>query len=326
MHKVFCAPRSELILYRDVIVDGGTGVIIDSDGDVVLEQADELMFWKPETLSRSYRSGSTAEVEENRRRSHLFELATDIYDRIDSSVTLDEGVNYVYMLHPFGFYAFGHFFDSVQRLFHSIFSVPAPWCVLHSDSQRIIDFARHMTTLGIPQDSLLQVDRRTIVKVPKLWVSPWQAPPAQFVPDIYEWLYERYTAGIKDNGRYRLYLSRNHVRPGHRSVLNEDDILDELRNYRFLVLRGEESFDEILRYFHNAEMIIAPHGSLLANTMFCFSGCKIFEFCPSNRVDQSFKLKHKRAKYYRHFLCEADQNYNIEIPIDEIRTILAGLN
>lgn len=322
MYKVFTEPKKEVSKYISVIVDGNTGLIVDQNGRFVKEQADEVLFWRPETLSRSYRNGSNAEKEELSRTILMGEEARELHATRNNLPVLDPKVNYIYIAHPFGRYVFGHFFDSLQRLFHTLGTIPKPWKVLHSRSMHIIQFECHLEKLGVEKDCLVELENNQAVVVPNLWVSPWQAPPAQVDPEIYKWIHKSYTQEVPKTKPLRLYLSRNHVRPGERGVTNEAEVLSYLKPHGFQTIRGDESLDETLKLFHNAEMIIAPHGSSLANTMFCNEDCRILEFCPDNRVDRSFKLKYKKAKVYEQILCPSDNGFNISIPLDEIEKFL----
>lgn len=316
MYKFHVAPEKELTEYRNVIVDHLTGIIVDETGKLVVEQADEALLWLPEAIFRTTRAGSDQDNEMRVRQLWLQRLARRLHDERDSFEELDPEVNHISMLHPFGWYAYGHLFDSVQRLYHALGTVPAPWKVLHSRADRVVDFSRHMNFLGVAQDQLIHVARP--LRVPRLWVSPWQERPANFNPEIYDWIYRRYTGSVQQTRPLRLYLSRNHVKPGERGVSNEAEVVAALKEKGFRVLTGKEPLGSIVGAFHNAEMIVAPHGSLLANCMFCKPSCRVLEFCPDNRRDYSFQSKLKKMSDYRHRLVPADEKYNIEIPLGEV--------
>lgn len=324
MYKIITAPESELTNYKNVIVDGNMAIIISEDGSLVKEQADEALFWLPEALPRAHRKGFTTEQEDITRTALLQERADELYNSKSDIQILDPEFNYIYMLHPFGWHAFGHLFDSLQRLRHTVPNVPKPWKVLHSHNRQVVDFEIHMEKLGVSQDRLIELKQTDVVVAPSLWVSPWQEWPANITPENYDWIYDGYTRSVPKTEPTRLYLSRNHVRASERSVLNEEEVLARLEPLGFQVFRGTESINEMLTLFHNAEMIIAPHGSALANTMFCNPNCRILEFCADNRVDRSFLRKHKKAKNYRQVLRPADDAFNITIPIDEIDAFLSG--
>jgi capsular polysaccharide biosynthesis protein len=201
-------------------------------------------------------------------------------------------------------------------------SISGPTAVIHARSDRIIDFDKHLEILGFPSSQCIEARENLIV--PSLVVSPWAAPPAQITPANYQLIFDLYTGRIDKCERRRLYLSRNHVRPGNRSVLNQDQILEKLTPLGFEVLYGSEPLDQIITKFAQAEFVTGAHGSLFANTMFCQNDARIVEFCPKDRPDFSFKRKFKKAEYYIHHLVECDEEYNIEIDVDEILRHLDG--
>jgi len=137
-----------------------------------------------------------------------------------------------------------------------------------------------------------------------------------FREDVYSWIREKYQNYFQSNSlgpKINLYLSRNHIKPGSRSVLNESEILPILRGEGFVVLKGNESLAEIYRLFSLASLVVGPHGSLFANTIFCSSACRVIEFCPKNRIDKSFLRKQKETVFYEQVTLDADENYNISI-------------
>ena len=157
MYKVLTAPDSELSSYDNVIADGKTAIIVSESGELVKEQADEALFWLPEALPRAHRKGFTNEQEDEKRTRMLSERASELHARRSDIPVLDPDFNYIYMLHPFGWHAFGHLFDSLQRLRHAVPAVPKPWKVLHSHNRQVVDFEVHMEKLGVPRDSLIEI-------------------------------------------------------------------------------------------------------------------------------------------------------------------------
>jgi capsular polysaccharide biosynthesis protein len=75
----------------------------------------------------------------------------------------------------------------------------------------------------------------------------------------------------------RIFISRKDARKG-RSIRNEEKVLAFLKEYGFeeVSLTGLR-FVEQARLFHNAEIILAPHGASLANLVFCQTGVKCIE-------------------------------------------------
>ncbi|MGR3378668.1 glycosyltransferase 61 family protein [Salipiger abyssi] len=325
MHKFHVAPQKEVTEYRNVIIDHLTGIIVDDTGQLVVEQADEALLWIPEAIFRAVNAGADKEFEFRTRRMWLQRLARRLHEERDRLEVLHEDVTHISMMHAFGWYAFGHFFDSVQKLYHPLKLMETGarrWKVLHSDPRQVVDFEQHMQLLGVAPEQLVRVSHP--VRVPRLWVSPWQAGPATFTPQTYDWVYRRYTRSVERTAPQRLYLTRNHVKRGARGVTNEAALLAALEPLGFRVLTGKEPLREIVSAFHNAELIVAPHGSLLANCMFCKETCRVLEFCPDNRVDFSFQRKRKKLTDYTHKQVPADANFNIEIPLQTVLDFIDG--
>ena len=68
----------------------------------------------------------------------------------------------------------------------------------------------------------------------------------------------------------------------YRKIINEGDIITILRKKGYKVINPQlYEIEEQIEIFSNAEKIIAPHGSNLANIIFCKPGTEIFEFTPS---------------------------------------------
>lgn len=74
----------------------------------------------------------------------------------------------------------------------------------------------------------------------------------------------------------RVFVSRKDA--PHRKILNEDAVFSLLQQKGFVRYELEKLsvVDQIL-LFHNAEMIVAPQGTSMANTIFCTPKTKIFE-------------------------------------------------
>lgn len=320
MHKFFVGPEHELTLYEDVLVDAASALIVRPDGTPIIEQADEVLYWKPRAYHGAILNGADPDAEFQQRLERLMSWGPAIAARQDTAVALPADVSHIYMAHPFGWHAFGHLFDSLQRLKFGL-TAPGPNVVLHGWARRIIDFNEHLRRLGATQAT--EMRRDWLYRVPRLWVSPWQAEPAQLSNACLDWVFERYTADVRETAPLRLYLSRNHVKAGKRGVLNEDAVLAYLAPLGFTVMTGREPLREIIEKFYNAEIIVGPHGSLFANTIFTRERCVVIEFCPDNRVDLSFKNKRKKAREHRHILMPGDENWNISIPIDRLAAELS---
>jgi len=104
-----------------------------------------------------------------------------------------------------------------------------------------------------------------------------------------------------EEGR-RLYISRNDA--VLRRVTNEAEIVAMLDRYGFEpVESGRMLFEEQVRLFASAGIIVAPHGAGLANLMFCRPGTKVLEFFPANYIDDGLcRLAVGMGMDYRHMI------------------------
>lgn len=86
----------------------------------------------------------------------------------------------------------------------------------------------------------------------------------------------------------RFYLDRrgNGIRP----LRNESELIAALTELGFVPVRLEQlTLVEQIRLFRQAEAIVAPHGSMLANLGFCRRGCLVVELLMDAYVDWSFR-------------------------------------
>lgn len=93
----------------------------------------------------------------------------------------------------------------------------------------------------------------------------------------------------------RLYISRDRAK--YRRILNEDELLGILEPLGFQCVRPETlSFEEQVRLFASAEIVIAPHGAGLTNTIFCEPGTKIVEIFSPNYILPYFRILASEAE------------------------------
>ena len=78
----------------------------------------------------------------------------------------------------------------------------------------------------------------------------------------------------------KIYVTREDS--NYRKIINEGDVVTLLRQKGYRVINPQlYEIEEQIEIFSNAEKIIAPHGSNLANIIFCKPGTEIFEITPS---------------------------------------------
>jgi len=78
----------------------------------------------------------------------------------------------------------------------------------------------------------------------------------------------------------KIYVTREDS--NYRKIINEGDVVTILREKGYKVINPQlYEIEEQIEIFSNAEEIIAPYGSNLANIIFCKPGTEIYEFTPS---------------------------------------------
>lgn len=87
----------------------------------------------------------------------------------------------------------------------------------------------------------------------------------------------------------RLYVSRADAL--FRRIVNEHEILPILEDYGFTLVKLEIlSFQEQVKLFQEAEAVVLPHGSGLANLVFCSKATPVIELLPTQVLDHGFRL------------------------------------
>lgn len=77
----------------------------------------------------------------------------------------------------------------------------------------------------------------------------------------------------------KIYVTREDS--DYRKIINEGDVINLLRQKGYKVINPQlYKIDEQIEIFSNANKIITPHGSNLANIIFCKTGTEIIEISP----------------------------------------------
>ncbi|GJL66242.1 MAG: hypothetical protein NPIRA05_12130 [Nitrospirales bacterium] len=146
---------------------------------------------------------------------------------------------------------------------------------------------------------------------------------------VCEWLRKAFLP-MRDVGvkrKRKIYVSR--VLAERRTVTNEQELVDFLCQQEFEICILEQlSFAEQVAVFQDAEVIVAPHGSGLANLVFCDPGTQVIELFPSRATDAYFRLsvdmnlKYKCIKT-RDVIPHPRVSDNFSVCIEDVRDALA---
>ena len=154
--------------------------------------------------------------------------------------------------------------------------------------------------LGVPTAKILSSDRHPYIQarlvVPSFaghlgWLEPWAL---RFLRDKFLPIGDCQTNCLRD----RIYISRANAT--HRRVLNEADVIEQLRPLGFVPVMLETlSFAEQVALFAQAKVIVAPHGGGLTNLLFCQPGTVVVELASPHylrhyfwAISQPLQLRH----------------------------------
>jgi capsular polysaccharide biosynthesis protein len=68
-------------------------------------------------------------------------------------------------------------------------------------------------------------------------------------------------------------------------MVNEEILMNSLKNQGFVVLDGSESLEEQIFYFTNASIIVGVHSSLMKNMVWCKKNPIFVDLCPATRAN-----------------------------------------
>jgi hypothetical protein len=304
---------------------GNAAGIADANGNLVLQANNENLLWHGGCIHR-FRSKLGYGPRSLERALTLQQQVTARLNQEPEVLDVDRPC--IFLGHAFGWHAYGHLHDSLQRLYFPLAECKAgQWTAVVSRHDRVVGFTDHLSALlarTITEADLLTLGNSHCYRFRKLIYAHAPATLTNFTPESLAWVNDAYRSYFASNKEWPrgIYLSRNHVRPGERGVRNEQAVVDLLSRHGFVVVRGDEPLAEIVGLFTHAGKIVGAHGSLFANTFLCNQNAHILELCPSNRVDVTFRNKLKLTSSYEQILVNADAKHNIEIDLDLLREFL----
>lgn len=143
--------------------------------------------------------------------------------------------------------------------------------------------------LGISASRLLPADQWPCIQAEQLIVPAFAGHLGWAEPWALDWLRQQFLPLVAapwanaDAKPERIYISRN--RAHHRRLLNEAAVLAELEALGFVAVELETlSLAEQIARFARAEVIVAPHGGGLTNTIFCCPGTTVVELVTPNYI------------------------------------------
>ncbi len=135
-------------------------------------------------------------------------------------------------------------------------------------------------------------------------------------------------AGPQRPGPERLYVSRQGA--SRRRIANHDALESLLMRSGFETVHPERhTVTEQARWFRSARVVVAPHGSGLANLVFCDPGTRVIELFPPDMTGQShyFVLSRQMGIRYRSLIGLGDRKRrslgDFEVPLEHLARLLS---
>lgn len=168
-----------------------------------------------------------------------------------------------------------------------------------------------MEELNIPPDRLLVLDGDSSIEAKTLIVPsvPYtrKKQERKILPGwMRQFLQSSFLKNNDGPRSKRIYISRSRAKV--RKIVNEEALIQFLENKGFKTLHLEElSVHDQAGYFHNADMIIAPHGSGLSNLVFSRSNTLLIEIDHERRGHFLDLARDMKCKHIRYFVELADK-------------------
>ncbi len=155
---------------------------------------------------------------------------------------------------------------------------------------------------------------------------------AEFMPNwIITWLKEIYLSCEKkfDNNE-KVFIDRSESIYNHCQIINQEEVFDFLSKKKFTKYKvGQLSFEEQIYLFHNAKIIVGPHGAAFTNLIFCQPNTNVIEIMPKanpNKVNKTIsKINNLKYQLITTPDLRDDQKINGDIKLN-IRDLENALN
>ncbi len=163
---------------------------------------------------------------------------------------------------------------------------------------------------GVKEEDIVYTDRQLVIAkefaMPSFMGPMFVNPKDEIVREIRE-VYHRFYNISRLQPSKRIYISR--AGTSYRKVINESQVIDMLIDKGFLVVYPEKlSFEEQVRLFAAAEIVVGLTGAAFNNMMFMHSGCLVVEFRMENDNANlhyfSYASAHELPYYY--ISCKGD--------------------
>jgi hypothetical protein len=250
-------PLYEKTLFRikNVTMRGKEGVLFLPDGSVTHQTA-----WAPEQI-----------------------IATDAYQNKWTGPEIFKKGNYSTLVLCWGLGYYHWFNDVLSTLHETLVLMPSDTIFLMPHGfQKTYGgdfYLKTLQALGISGDRVVEFDGTESWTFENFWWQPAAVHPDDQTPGALQWIGKRIANSIPvkpDERPVKIYVSR--TLPSARVIANEAELLPLLQEMGFQICRLEEMlFEEQVRLFRNAEVVVGPHGAGFTNLIFSKPGTCVVE-------------------------------------------------
>ena len=125
-----------------------------------------------------------------------------------------------------------------------------------------------------------KADKMLVCTMPNQRIGKYESWAMKFLNQVFK--------PEKESKKIRLFIDRSGT--AVRKLRNQAQMVEQLSKYNFVTVRLEEkTIQEQVNLFHNAEVIIAPHGAGLSNIAFCQPNTKIIELFSPEYVQTMYR-------------------------------------
>ena len=192
-----------------------------------------------------------------------------------------------------------------------------------------------LALLGIPKEKIIFIEEGNSFHISASKLIITSIPSLSHTPRYpFDFLREKFLPNEAETipGFERIYISRDDS--FIRRVLNEDKVMEILDKKGFKkVLLAPLAFEEKIKIFHSAKIVIGPHGAGLTNLAFCQPGTKVIEFFYKDYppIFKRLLCNYLNFDYYS-FICNGEPHetldpnsygyYHIHADIEKLTKIL----
>ncbi len=182
----------------------------------------------------------------------------------------------------------------------------------------------HLASLkaaGITED---QLDRRAPgrYRVERLWLPVRIMEHNNTHPKAFEWLRKRILPNVPltRSGR-RVLISRADAT--WRRMVNEDALMEALAPWGFeRIILGKLSWEDQVRVFAEAELVMGPHGAGMANIVYSPPNATLVEFFTPTLIDNTFVFCAHVGGLKHGVIFGEDVGRDMHIPVEKVLAIL----